>query len=494
MKRLSKNKIIFILFASFLLLLIIKLFSRSKFGNEDTLSIIIYMTTFSVEKHLLFYQIIKEFDASRVFYFIKSNGKELNESISKIVNNDMIKIVQSNFPDSLYLPLALSLYGNNIPLLVLFINGDDLLDSIGFKKWYLRAFKFINFFGYDYIFGDYQIIGDKKIGCSLLLTKSSIIQHLLYYTDSDTTHINPFIQLSLSNKTKFGFLSFEYIKASHLENINQKFSINLNCPKIGVKNNNSLCIMLPAFRRNYFSESFLSFSNQTYNPKFYVFIQNDNRRQFNLKFLKNLVNVPVYHIWMQNWNSYFFLPHRLSSLFPCDFIIKYDDDQWPIDDSLHEKLISESNYKNIILCGRGYFVERTFKAYPVENYYKNNESIVVDHCATPLLIKPSFLKLDARNKIYSIHHAEDVALSVNSMNLCNIPSIYINMNIIQKHFDGSNEESDFKNSLIYKKDKNIFENSYQYLIHSGYKPKNWKNFILNKNESINITIEHKIIN
>ena len=85
-----------------------------------------------------------------------------------------------------------------------------------------------------------------------MLTKSSIIQHLLYYTDSDTTHINPFIQLSLSNKTKFGFLSFEYIKASHLENINQKFSINLNCPKIGVKNNNSLCIMLPAIFLNLF--------------------------------------------------------------------------------------------------------------------------------------------------------------------------------------------------------------------------------------------------
>lgn len=138
MKRLRKNKIIFILFASFLLLLIIKLFSRSKFGNEDTLSIIIYMTTFSVEKHLLFYQIIKEFDASRVFYFIKSNGKELNESISKIVNNDMIKIVQSNFPDSLYLPLVLSLYGNNIPLLVLFINGDDLLLVLDLKNGILE--------------------------------------------------------------------------------------------------------------------------------------------------------------------------------------------------------------------------------------------------------------------------------------------------------------------------------------------------------------------
>lgn len=45
---------------------------------------------------------------------------------------------------------------------------------------------------YDYIFGNSQIIKGQKIVYSLLLSKSSIIEHLLYYTDSDTSHANPF--------------------------------------------------------------------------------------------------------------------------------------------------------------------------------------------------------------------------------------------------------------------------------------------------------------
>lgn len=59
---------------------------------------------------------------------------------------------------------------------------------------------------YDYILGNSQIIKGQKIVCSLLLSKSSIIEHLLYYTDSDTSHANPFFQLSLATKTKFCLL------------------------------------------------------------------------------------------------------------------------------------------------------------------------------------------------------------------------------------------------------------------------------------------------
>ena len=64
--------------------------------------------------------------------------------------------------------------------------------------------------------------------------------------------------------------------------------------------------MIPAFKRNYFQKSFNAFSNQTYKPKFYVIIQNDNKISLNLTEIQNIVNEPVYHIWMSNWNSLFF--------------------------------------------------------------------------------------------------------------------------------------------------------------------------------------------
>ena len=64
----------------------------------------------------------------------------------------------------------------------------------------------MNKYNYDYIFGNYQIIDGKKIGCSILLSRANILQHFLFYTDADTTHVNPFIQLSLANQTKFHFI------------------------------------------------------------------------------------------------------------------------------------------------------------------------------------------------------------------------------------------------------------------------------------------------
>ena len=183
--------------------------------------------------------------------------------------------------------------------------------------------------------------------------------------------------------------------------------------------------------------------------------------------------------------------HRLASIFPCDFILKYDDDQWPKDISLHEKLINKCKNKNVIFGGRGYFVNKSFRCYKPNNFTENKDGIIVDHMATPFLTRPGYLKLDARNKVYSLYHAEDVSLSVNSWKLCNVTSIYHEFKIIQKHNDGNNKESDKKNKLIYQKEKKVFENSYKFLIESGYKPKKWNETNRSKLKEMNITISHK---
>ena len=113
----------------------------------------------------------------------------------------------------------------------------------------------------------------------------------------------------------------------------------MECPSIKDKNVPSLCIILPNFKRNYLSNSFSAFANQTYKPKCYIIIQNENRIHYNISLIQKIINEPIYHIWMQNWNSFFYLNHRLSSVFPCDFILKYDDDQWPKENTIQENLI-----------------------------------------------------------------------------------------------------------------------------------------------------------
>ena len=99
-----------------------------------------------------------------------------------------------------------------------------------------------------------------------------------------------------------------------------------------------------------------------------------------------MVNEPVCHIWMQNWNFFFFLNHRLASVFLCDFILKYDEDQWPADNSIQETLINKVKGNNIIVGGCGFHVENSFRGYSP----KNTKQIIegdANHSAVPLLMR-----------------------------------------------------------------------------------------------------------
>ena len=457
------------------------------------------MKNLNKNKHNFFNEIFLKLNTTRNFYFIKNLGKPLKKNLHKLVEKSSVKIVQSNFPDSIFLPLVVSLYGNTVPELVLFIEGEDLLQNNEYNliKWIVYSYKKIIKYKYDYIFGNFKYIKGKKIGCSLLLSNSSIIEHLLYYTDSDTSHSHPFIQISLANKTKFFFSRFKYLRSSRIENTHKKISINMNCPSVDDKNIPSFCVIIPSYKRNYFSSSFPAFSNQTYKPKFYIIIQNDNKMIYNIPLMQKKVKEPIYHIWMQNWNSFFFLNLRLSSVFPCDFILKYDDDQWPIDKDIQKRLIRSAKGKNVIIGRGGYLVPKSFCGYSPQKF-KNIKKKVVDHSSVPLLVRPGYIKLDARNNIYRLYGGEDITLSLNSRKLCNVTSKMMDMKLMEKQRDGNNQRADEQIISAYNNDKEtnfaLFDKTYCYLIRSGYKPRKWADFKLPQDQYINIIINHKTLN
>lgn len=473
-------------------------YSKLKFENDE-ISIIVNLKNLTNNKHRLFYEIMRQFNSSRNFYFIKSNKSYLDPYIDSFVKNSSVKIIKSNFPDSIFLPLVISLYGNTNPALILFIEGEEFRENCtnNFIEWIYKAYESIKKNKYDYIFGNFQFINGNKIGCSILLSNSTVIEHLLYYTNSDSSHIHPFIQLSLATNTNFSFIQFNNIISKNLTHISGKFSLNMNCPRFNDKENLSLCIILPHFKRNYLSSSFSAFSNQTYRPKFYLVIQNEERIYYNLSLIQKMVKEPIYHIWMQNFNSFFFLNHRLSSVIPCDFILKYDDDQWPSDNLLHEKLLNLIKNKNVIIGEHGFSVPKSFCGYTQKEYLKLEDN-VVDHAAVPLLIRRSFMKLDARNYIYRLFGGEDIALSLNSYKLCNITSKIIFMNLTEMQNDGKNHRRDKQIISAYQNEKkinfNLFKHYYCYLIRSGYKPRRWPNFKIPDKDYLNITIRHKSLN
>ena len=397
------------------------------------------------------------------------------------------------------MPFVVSLYGNTNPKYVLFIEDEEIIEINinNFLNWVDISTKEIVENKYDYIFGNYKIINNRKIGCLFLLSKASIIQHFLYYTNCNTNHINPFIQLSLANKTKFKFILFNINNSFSLNNIHGIFSKNMECPSFDDDNRESLCILLPTFKRNYIYHSLLSLSNQTYKPSFYIIIQNDNKIHFNFTYIHDIVSEPVYHIWMQNWNSFFYLIHRIASVLPCDFILKYDDDQWPLDNTIHERLIKEIKNKNVIIGHRGYSIKKTFSKY-THLFIKNLDKNILDHAATPMLVRPGYFKLDARNMIYRLYSTEDIALSLNSWIFCKVLSIRMKMNLFEIHNDGKNQRADKNIISFYANEKykknTIFLNTYLYLILAGYRPQRWDKFQISKNHFINITLKHERLN
>ena len=72
---------------------------------------------------------MRKLNSKRNFYFIKTLGKPLNENLNKLIINNSVNIVQSNFPDSIFIPLVVSLYGNTNPELVLFIEEEGLMEN-----------------------------------------------------------------------------------------------------------------------------------------------------------------------------------------------------------------------------------------------------------------------------------------------------------------------------------------------------------------------------
>lgn len=472
----------------------IELFNSNKLLENNEISIVVDIKNLSKNKHILFNDVMKALNSTRNFYFVKTNGN-LDQNIFNIVENSSVKIIQSNFPDSIFLPLVVSLYGNAVPEYVLLIEGDELKDNCGINliKWIKNAYKKIKENEYDYIFGNYQIINKKKIGSTILFSRASLIEHLLYYTDSDTTHINPFIQFSLATQTKFCCIKFKDLILSKLHINGKRFSLNMECPSTKDKEKPSLCIMLPNFKRNYLYSSFKAFTYQIYKPKFYIIIQNENRISYNISSIKKMVNEPVYHIWMQNWNSFFYLNLRLSSVLPCDFILKYDDDQWPIDNTIQERLIALAKNKNYIIGQKGFSIKKSYCGYSPKNFNKIG-SDVVDHASVPLLIRPGYIKLDARNNIYRLYGGEDITLSLNSYKLCNVTSKTVKMKLFEKQKDGNNQRSDKKIISSYKseiKSFNLFSSTYCYLIRSGYIPRRWNEFKIPLRDYLNITITHK---
>ena len=101
--------------------------SADNIENND-MSINININNFTRNKFYLYSEIMNKLNSTRKFIFIKTKNKSLDENINYLVGNTSIKIIQSNFPDSIFLPFVISLFGNTNPKYVLFIDDEEVID------------------------------------------------------------------------------------------------------------------------------------------------------------------------------------------------------------------------------------------------------------------------------------------------------------------------------------------------------------------------------
>ena len=77
--------------------------------KSGEISIIINMRNLTEDKFIIFSKIMDQLNSTRKFIFIKTEETFLDDNINYLIKNSSIKVVQSNFPDSIFLPLVISM-------------------------------------------------------------------------------------------------------------------------------------------------------------------------------------------------------------------------------------------------------------------------------------------------------------------------------------------------------------------------------------------------
>lgn len=428
------------------------------------------------------------------YYFIKRTRNTYYPNIT------FPKLIYSNYPDTGYMPLVVALYGQNPPEFILYSNQDNLRKVIS-DDWIARAFaklRMDNSTGV--VFGGQTEYKGEKVGISLALIRSTVVRELLYYSNATSESIPPLLALSLlvrgskSNKIKMEFYPSKSVVSATYTNLEGKYPVRLQyCPEVHPNSNHpKLAILMPHFKRVYTYQHLQEYAKQDFQPTFYLIFQNDNRFSLDFDNLSTIVQQPIYHIWLYNWNSLFFLSNYASSLFNVDFVYRYDDDMYSTEHGLHNRILKMANNKDVIIGDRFGFMNL-----PICDFNPQPKMIPChgnDHVATPTMFRPFHAKLDGRNNPHTYVGGEDIGMSISSNMFCGTGIRHVPMNVIAKHSDGKNHQGDSQIQHQYKIEKhegrNLYFDVYCHYIIGGYMPKCWTDYSGPGNRLENITFPH----
>ncbi|OHT01862.1 hypothetical protein TRFO_07446 [Tritrichomonas foetus] len=470
--------------------------------GKDRVNIIIQSETFSNQQfqknwgHIL----NAEFPGAKLdFYYLCKNAENINETL----NLSGPKVIMTTYTDSGYLPLLISIYGIQEPDLVVFINetGNQLLHSFISNQWIYNSIIDHHFDqSLACIFGFQTFYNKKQIGSDVMVVKEPIIRELIYHTDINSSSISPFYALSMilslngtKLKNKFNLISSEDRK-TEFPSIIDPIRYNVKCIKptnfSDIRNAN-FAYLLPTYKRSqYFSQSLSSLKKQTIQPKFYLMTQTRHHIMYDLNILQSYVDAPIYHFWTPNWNTFFLLANLITCLLDVDYIIRYDDDMWPMNPNVDENALKFINSRTDIMIGHGNF-ESCFTNMCL---FKQKPKLLrkppyPDTVATPLIFRPSHMKYAGRIRPFMLIGGEDFHLSISASLECDIISLHHHFNFWSFQNDGLQHSNDPEILNEYKVRKYLangkypVENVFCHYVEAGYQPKCWETYSVNKFEA-----------
>ncbi|KAH0784964.1 hypothetical protein GPJ56_010910 [Histomonas meleagridis] len=377
-------------------------------------------------------------------------------------------VIYSDFPDTGYIPLIASLYSLNMPDYIFYINTSNV-NYMPSTLWLEEAVSKFCEGDYDVIFGGKTVYQNNDVGIGLAIIRSPLVRELLYHTNSTYNSIPPLLSISLliakNPHIKSIYHLFDGIKPEqnydHI--INPQIPRSQMCPNINDSTNPTLGLLLPQFKRKYIYNFITDYEKQTLLPEFYCIVQCENRITLDLARIRSKSSRPVYHIWGYNWSPLFLFPIFISSLFPVDFVMRWDDDQSPIDNNVHQSFVDEiKNDNSIIGMGGSSYNSKSPKLFGM---------IAKDNCserdtfAVPLMYRPMHGKLTARLRPYTLAQGEDITLSLASKLICNITVKSKQFKYKTYQYDWNKQSRDRKlNKLPENKEGDLMNRIYSHFI------------------------------
>jgi hypothetical protein len=328
-------------------------------------------------------------------YYYVTNITYDDAVIKADMNYLPVKVVRSNVEYNGYLPVLLSLFHETRYTVVLNL---DLEHSFDLDRHITEMEKDTNVF----------FVNSNEYGIWSLLARSIDLRYIWTKTTIKISEAHALERMVCGLKNVRGRWT--------------AFDLNLKCEEFteltcnsNITRRKTVGVVLSQFKRNYLSKQIGLLLNQSF-PVSEILVKQDLHFQNCGSVLHNF-----YHVWMTNWDSYFYMRFLMPFLLKSDIIISFDDDIIPDRDGVF-KFVNSIHQTNRVTGFTGRHITGIFNT----KYMKS--IIFIDDIMEADLITNSYgyyldhIKVFWSYRFYSYYNGEDIHLAFSNYVECGMHS------------------------------------------------------------------------